>query len=70
MRDRDYPMDRFAPVLFWPMDAATRVRSKPLKLVLALSYFPWFILLMPVMMPILLISIAWSVWDEVNDADA
>lgn len=64
---KDYPIDRFAPVTFWPMELATKVSSKLLKLLLVLVYFPWFLLMMPIMAPLLVISIAMAVWDDVNN---
>ncbi len=64
---KEYPMDRFAPILFWPMLTASRVKSKPLKVLLVLLYVPWALALVPIMVPVLGVSIGWAVWDSVNE---
>lgn len=63
---RDYPVDKFMPVVFWPMTAAVRVSSKPLKVCLILLYLPWFVACTPLTAVLLAISIPMAIWDEVN----
>jgi hypothetical protein len=63
---KDDPFDRFASVLFWPMEQARRVRNRWLKLSLILLYFPWFFTCLPVAVPLLFVSITMAVWDDVN----
>lgn len=64
---KQYPLDRFDPVLYGPMELAMRVRSKLVKVCLCLVYPVWFVALMPIWFPLLLVSIVWAAWDSVNE---
>lgn len=56
------------PVLVLPMTTAQRVKWKPLKALLVLSYFLWIMLMLPVIPFVLFWSIGMAVWDSVNEA--
>ena len=63
---KDYPIDRFSLVVVWPMETATRVKSKALKVFLILAYFPWFVACLPIIGVLLPVSVAMMIWDDVN----
>jgi len=63
---RDYPLDRFSPILFWPMEKARQVRSRLAKLLLVILYVPWAIALYPIMFVLLAVSVPMAIWDDVN----
>jgi hypothetical protein len=63
---KNYPMDLWTSVLFWPMGRAIRAKSRLLKIFLVLMYPPWFLALSPITAILLLVSVAMAVWDEVN----
>ncbi len=63
---KTYPIDKWASIMVWPMDAARRSRSKALKVFLVLAYFPWFLLLGPVTTVLLFVSMAMAIWDDIN----
>ena len=65
---KKYPLETFEPVLFWPMDVAERVKSKAVKVLCIVWYPAWFILLLPMVVPLLVLSIAMEVWDDVNQS--
>jgi hypothetical protein len=66
--DKDYPIDRFMPALFWPMEQACRVRSRALKVLLMLLYVPWCVVFELVAFPLLVVSAVMEAWDEVNES--
>lgn len=63
---KEYPLDRWAEFVVWPMDLAQRTRNRAVKLLLAVFYLAWFAAVIPVTAVLLGVSIAMMVWDEVN----
>ena len=63
---RTYPIDRWLRVVMAPLLFA-KGRAWPLKLLLVLLYFFWFVLCLPITAPVLFLSLALGFWDLIDE---
>lgn len=63
---KDYPVDKWFHVMFWPLNAA-RGRAWQVRILGIVAFFVWWLLISPISFVLLLVSILMALWDELSE---